>query len=265
MSPLVAACEAGTAKSCLVAGDEAEQRGDAMAAASLYRSACELGEAPGCALAGGLLAESGDLAAAREVFVAGCELDDATSCYGAGLVLGGSFGGAADLAGAAPSFERGCELGLPAACGELARLYQAGQGVPVDLERATALRAQACEAGDGESCTHLGLEAWRGGDRAAARALFEQSCATELPDSHGCGYFGWMLWSSEDDPDEVRGIAMMDASCAAGSAIGCSLRASTFARLGDLSAGDAHLKKACELDPAECRTFSDQYEASKNP
>lgn len=263
-SPLVAACEAGTVRSCLLAANDAESSGDAKEAARLYGAACTLEDAAGCALAGGLLAESGELAAASEAFHAGCVLADATSCYGQALVTAGSFGGEADMASAVPMFLRGCELGLAASCGDLAGLYRSGEGVEIDLEKADALRQQACTGGDGESCTHLGLAAWQRKERDEARALFEKSCGIELPDPAGCGYFGWILWSDEESPDEARGIALMDSACAAGAGVGCALRAATHAHMGDLEAGKASLAQACELDAASCEQFSKQFEAAKS-
>ena len=265
-NPLIAACDAGTANSCLIAANDAEQAGRMDEAATLYERGCKLGASEGCALAGGLHGEAGALDKASASFEAGCALEDATSCYGRGLIAGGSFGGDGDLAQTVTWFEKACTLGLAAACGDLSTFYRVGEGgLEVDLEKAAALQKQACEGGDGESCTRLGLEAWKAGDAAAASSYFEKSCGTELPDPAGCGYHGWRLWTGPDDAEHARGIALMDASCEAGSAIGCSLRANSHARLGDVDQGQELLQKACELDAAQCEVMTAQFEQAQKP
>lgn len=264
-SPLVAACEAGTANSCLIAASDAEQAADLDTAGRLYLKACELGESAGCALAGGVFSTAGQLEAGRAAFAAGCALDDGTSCYGQGLSAAGGFGGEPDWGSAVAPYEKACTLGLPSGCGELANLVAAGRGTEVDLERAHTLRKSACDQGDGESCTRLGLEAWRIKDLPVARVLFETACVAKLSDPNGCGYFGWLLWSDDTASDPAKGVAMLDASCAAASAIGCALRANVHARLGDLESGKAALRQACELDPDNCETMSAQFEAASKP
>lgn len=265
-SPLIAACDAGTVNSCLVAGNDAETAGDLSTAAVRYNKACELGDASGCALAGGALAELRDFAAATTAFEAGCALGDGTACYGAGLVAIGVFGGEPAFTRAAASFEKGCSAGLPDACGELANLLGTGQGVPLDLERAAAMREQACEQGHGGSCTRLGLEAWRNqSDEAGARALFEKACGLKVPDADGCGWLGWTLWSGiGGDADEGRGVALLDASCESDSAIGCAMRAIVHAKNGEADLAAPLMQKACELDPSQCDTMRKSLDAAKS-
>lgn len=249
--PMIIACEAGTAQSCLVAGDARERDGDFEQAVRLYALACELEEPSGCALAGGLTAERGDSESAETYFEAGCALGDSTSCHGLGLVALGVFGEEPELEAAAAAFERGCSLGLPDSCGALADLIDAGEGAGADTERARSLREGACEAGHASSCTRLGLQALRAGEDDAGRQLLERACVTDAPDPDGCGWYGWTLWSDATaDEQRARAVALLDDSCTADSAVGCMFRGVVAAKAGD--DGAPLLERACELDPEQC-------------
>lgn len=291
--PMVAACDAGTAKSCLMAGENAERGGDPKTAARLWAKACELEEASGCALAGGTLANRGDVERGVALLERGCELDEPTSCYGAALARMGMFGGDSEPGTAAGLFERGCALGLADACGALAGLLESGSGVEKDPERAESLREQACNGGDAASCVALASGAFETGDlqRGAtllekacesdgsactrrglvalqkeqnpdtARTYFQRGCTAELADADGCGWMGWLVHEGLGGSAEPeRGRALIDDACEAGSATGCMFGAVASERDGASEQAEAAMKQACELAPEQCPALRTQYE-----
>ena len=285
-NPLVAACEAGTVKSCLTAASSAETAGDAAEAARLYRRACDLGDPNGCAFAGAVIAQNPQrLAEAAATFEKGCDLGDGASCYGAGLVLAGAFGGAPDATRALAAFESGCDKGLAEACGAYANAVEA-----TDPAAAARMRDAACQQGDGGSCLAIaaGLQAAgdeQGADRyleaacahdgrgctlqglrviesdpVAARAHFERGCVAPLPDADACGWYGWFTHSGTGGPADVEaGAATLRAACDADGALACMFEAVILQRQGAVEAS-ARLERACELDPARCEAMRRQYE-----
>lgn len=251
-SPIEAACEAGTATSCLVAASSAER--DPEAAARWYLRACELGAYEGCAYAGNLLGEAQRFDEARTAFARGCDGDDGPSCYGAGLHAAGGYGDAQDFAAARVHYRRACELGVATACGQLAELIGVGHGGPVDPDEALRLQHVACDGGDGSACKILGLVAWRT-DQAAALQLVERACVAELPDVDGCAYFGYFVWSAEGSTEQARGLLTMESACEAGSAEGCGARAIAHAVDGESAESEQLLGRACDIAPHHCERY----------
>lgn len=288
--PLVAACEAGTVKSCLSAASSAETAGDIVEAARLYGRACELGDANGCTFAGAALAQAPQhLAAAAAAFEKGCGLGDGASCYGAGLVWSGAFGGDADAERATRAFERGCQRGVAEACGAYANAIEASQPAV-----AREVREAACQQGDGGSCLAIAARLRAEGDDvgadrylevacrddgrgctvqglrlvdsdpAAARALFEKGCVAPLPDADACGWYGWFVYSGAGgvaNPEE--GAAALRSACDAEGAIACMFEAVILQRQGAPEAAQ-RLERACELEPAQCEAMKRQVQTLVN-
>ena len=262
VNPMLAACQAGTAKSCLVAAGGLEEDGKIGEAAKLYMRACELGETVGCTFAGGAFAELADVDNAAEAFGVGCGEAEAMSCYGLGLVRMGLYGGEPDAVSAAAAFQRGCGQGQADSCAALADLVEAGEGVEPDAERATVLRRQACEAGAASACTRLGLRALQGDDEAEARRLFEASCAGDVVDVEGCAWSGWARWSGlGGEANQELGAATLKSACDGGSATGCAFLGVVREREGDANRGRELLDRACSIDPEQCEALRLQYES----
>ena len=295
--PLVEACEAGTARSCLAAASAAQTANRTHDAAELYSKACDLDEPTGCTFAGASFLEAPEtLGRAASAFGRGCELGDATSCYGAGLVHSGVYGGTPDAAQAAQFFRKGCDAGLVDACGAFADALETGRGVPADADAARALRERACEQGDGSSCIALAAS-MRDADADAANALLEKACPMEgractqrgvvlldeqrtgaarewfgkactgeLPDLDGCGWLGWYMWTGTGgEMQKEEAVALLDAACSEGSALGCMFHASVVARSGDAARAETLLSRACELDAGQCDGMRKQFEKLANP
>lgn len=292
--PLAAACEAGTVRSCLAAGESAEADGAVAEAERLYGRACELGEPAGCIFAGRLAVER-DLAAAADFFERGCAADDATACYAAGIVWSGLYGGEPDPTRATHSFRRGCEGGMADACGRYAEALEQGVGVEADSAAAAELMQSACQQGDGASCvelgrralaaadedraralfvkgcdtdgracTHVGLMHVESQDAAGARAWFQRGCASDFADPDGCGWLGWHVFSGFGGEESVEeGRAMLESSCADESAVGCTFLAVVEAQTDEARASEL-LDRACGFDAAQCQVLKRQFEALTN-
>ncbi len=286
--PLETACRAGTVKSCLAAAATAESRGDVQNAAELYGTACDLEDPNGCVLAAQVIIDE-DLALAREYFERGCALGDATACYGVGMSWSSLFP-EADVDRARGGLEKSCGMGFMAACNELAGYYQRGEGVEVDLEREEALRTQACEGGDGEACITLsararetdpnranelleracesdgrgctlrGLVDLKVQDAESARGWFEKGCTAEFADPDSCAWYGWHVWSGfGGEASKERGVALLDASCEASSAVGCTFRGVVEARAG--GEPGPWVDRACAIDEVRCDSLRGQFES----
>lgn len=155
-----AQCNAGSARSCVIAGvEERGTAGDAEApkrALELFDRACKEGDTLGCTLLG-----------------------DAFR-FGAGVPR--------DVLKAGALYGRGCDDGVPAACTQLGTMYYYGDGLTPDLARAAALYGRGCDAGDERACSLLGdLHLTAAGDLhdpARAVSLFARAC--EGDDLAGC-------------------------------------------------------------------------------
>ncbi len=291
-NPLATACQGGAVKSCLMAGDDAENRGDLDAAVSFYSRACDLGESNGCLLAGGLLIQRNETRQqGLELLESVCESGDPTGCYGAGLVLNGDLGGPSSPSDALAFFARACDAGLAAGCGKLGLLYLEGAGVEQDQNRGVSLIEGACQRGDGASCfqlarraseagqqneavsyyrnaclageglgcTHLGF-AYAEGEGvemspSSARDYFGQGCTAPSPDPRGCTMLGWSEWSGIGGETATReGKSRLEKACEV-DGLACYYLARIARSQGELALTEKRIEDACALTPSMCEWF----------
>lgn len=299
-NPLASACKGGAVKSCLMAGDDAENRGSINDAVAFYQRACDLGESNGCLLAGGLLIQQDDtreegLALLESV----CKAGDPTGCYGAGLVLNGDLGGNSSPEEAVSFFNRACDAGLAAACGKLGVAYLEGAGVEADTERGVQILEDSCNRGDGASCFELGQRAsdandahdatdyfrksclageglgcthlgfayaeGRGVDNSptSARDYFGRGCTAQAPDPRGCTMLGWSEWSGiGGETDTDGGLTRLREACTV-DGLACYYLARIHRTEGQPDKTQQRIDEACELTPSMCDWFRKDIEGRR--
>lgn len=153
---------------------------------------CDAGDARSCVIAGVRArdgkAEDASPERTRELFERACRAKDALGCTLLGDMYRFGSGVRRDVLKAGSYYTQACEDAVPAACRQLATMYYYGDGLTPDLGRAVELYERGCDAGDEQSCSLLGdLFMTSAGDfhePARAVSLFRRACQGE--DVAGC-------------------------------------------------------------------------------
>ena len=192
-------------------------------------AACDKGSAESCLLLGESFRDGGNAAqkASAPVFLEkACSAGNAASCHNAAIIYINGSGVAKDTGRAVPLLEKACALNIVVSCDYAALVYYKGDGITKDAARALPLFEKACASGILDSCAGAANILIEGDgvaqDKAKAARLYEQSCIG----GDGPACLPAARFYTEGDgvaTDEAHAFKLFDMGCNAKSANACNL------------------------------------------
>lgn len=237
---------------------------DASASVAYGQRACANGDGQACS-ALGLRYEDGlgiadDDAKALELFDHACALGAGTGCFHAGLMYGTGHGVARDdreaqawYARAEAAWSPGCTDAETTWCTKLGLLNEQGFGVPKDRVKALALYDRACAGAHPDGCVSAAALRLAEPDGDAGTAIAAIRTACDAGYAQGCGALGKLYLTGGHDiaVDAERAKELLERSCHAGDAHGCTMLAGVLTLnqgvTPDPAAAAWYAARACDL------------------